>query len=147
MGLSLELLALQDRLQHRFEQRHDPALQDIKGFVPFGHVLGIHQLGIPAPQGNALHLETLAFQRRQQGVDRLLRIQFAFDRSAVFSCYVGRAVQHLQVGLAAEFLQCTPQCLCWNIQLDLLCLHIAGNRQRYRKGKRTRQEVDVQGPG
>ena len=51
-------------LQHRLEQRLDPALQDIKGFVPFGHVLGIHQLGIPAPQGNALHLETLAFQRQ-----------------------------------------------------------------------------------
>ena len=68
----------------------------------------------------------------QQGVDSLLWLQLALDRSALFAGHVGRTVQHLNIGLATELLQGAPQRLCRDVQLDLLRLDIAGNRQRYR---------------
>ncbi|MNG04355.1 hypothetical protein D3C84_874810 [compost metagenome] len=49
-------------LQHRPCQRFDSALQHIVGLGLLGHVLGIHQLRIPAAQGNALHFKALTLQ-------------------------------------------------------------------------------------
>ena len=51
-------------LQRRAQQRFDAALQHILGLAAFGLVLGVHQLGIPASQRDALYLKALALQRQ-----------------------------------------------------------------------------------
>ncbi|MNI21724.1 hypothetical protein D3C73_752560 [compost metagenome] len=51
-------------LERRLQQCLDAALQHILGLAALGLVLGVHQLGIPASQRDALYLKALAFQRQ-----------------------------------------------------------------------------------
>ncbi|MCY1456588.1 hypothetical protein D9M71_738170 [compost metagenome] len=59
-------------LQRRFQQRLDAALQHILGLAALGLVLGVHQLGIPASQGDALYLKALAFQCQNLATDEAM---------------------------------------------------------------------------
>ena len=92
----------------------------------------------------ALEVHRCAGATKQLG-NRLVRLQLALDRTATLVPDLFRAIQHLDIRLAAELLECAAQRLGRDVELDFLRLDISRQRQAQGHGERVGKNPALEG--
>ena len=92
----------------------------------------------------ALEVHRCAGATKQLG-NRLVRLKLALDRTATLVPDLFRAIQHLDIRLAAELLECAAQRLGRDVELDFLRLDISRQRQAQGHGERVGKHPALEG--